>query len=113
MNAQRPAKGIMLNADHTYSKSYTIACDCHDDDHQVNMWIEIDGEPEFRDVNMTFYVNTTTPFWDNNGFSRIRAAWNILVHGYRKEQHTLILNRQAALNVANTIKTVIKELEEK
>jgi len=112
MKAQQPASGIMFDADYGDSKSYTIACDCHDGDHQVHMWIELEGDKDCRDVNMTFYVNTTTPFW-KPGFNRFRAAWDILVHGYREDQHTLILNKQSALNVATAITTVIEELEEK
>jgi hypothetical protein len=111
MNNQTPAQGIMLDADFGSCQAYTIACDCHDGNHQVHMWIELEGDSDNKDVNMTFYVNTTTPFW-TKGFSRIRAAWEILVRGYREDQHTLILNRRAAVNVANTITTVIAELED-
>jgi hypothetical protein len=111
MEAQPPAQGIMLDRDYGGSKSYTIACDCTDPDHSVDMWIELEGDKDCRDVTMTFFVNTTTPFW-KEGFSRIKAAWTILVHGYREDHHSLILNKQAALNVANTITTVITELEE-
>ena len=96
MNTQTPAQGIMLDSD--------------DGDHQVHMWIELDSDQDINLVNMTFYVNTTTPFW-KQGFSRFRAAWDILVHGYREDQHTLLLTKQAALNVADTITQVVKELE--
>lgn len=112
MKAQQPAVGIMFDKDYGNSKTYTIACDCHDGDHQVHMWIELNGDKDTQDVEMTFYVNTTTPFW-KQGFSRVRAAWDILIHGYREDQHSLILNKQAALNVASTINEVVKELEEK
>ena len=112
MEAQKPASGIMFDADYGNSKTYTIACDCHDGDHQVQMWIELNGDKDTQDIEMTFYVNTTTPFW-KEGFSRIKAAWNILIYGYREDQHSLILNKQAALNVASTITTVIEELEGK
>lgn len=112
MKSQTPAKGIMFDADYGNSKTYTISCDCHDSDHQVHMWIEINGDEDAKDVEMTFYVNTTTPFW-KEGFSRVKSAWDILIYGYREDQHTLILNKQAALNVATVITTVIEELEEK
>jgi hypothetical protein len=112
MTTQTPAQGIMLDRDYGDSKSYTIACDCHDGNHQVHMWIELNGDKDTKDVELTFYVNTTTPFW-KPGFSRVRAAWNILIHGYREDQHSLILSKQAALNVAGTINTVVKELEGK
>jgi hypothetical protein len=109
---ETPAQGIMLDREYGGSKTYTIGCDCHNPEHAVNMWIELEGDGDCRDVTMTFFVNTTTPFW-KEGFSRVKAAWDILVHGYREDQHSLILNKRAALNVANTITTVIKELEEK
>lgn len=112
MTTQTPAQGIMLDRDYGDSKSYTIACDCHDGDHQVHMWIELNSDKDTQDVELTFYVNTTTPFW-KEGFSRIRAAWNILIYGYREDQHSLILNKQAALNVASTINTVVEELQGK
>lgn len=112
MKAQKPAHGIMASADFGDSKSYTVTCECTDSKHDVHMWIELNHDEDERDVEMIFYVNTTTPFW-TEGFSRVKAAWDILIKGYREEQHTLILNKQAALNVANTINTVVKELEEK
>ena len=112
MITQTPAQGIMLDRDYGDSKSYTIACECHDGNHQVHMWIELEGHSDTKEVELTFYVNTTTPFW-KEGFSRIKAAWNILIYGYREDQHTLILNKQAALNVASTINQVVKELQGK
>lgn len=112
MKAQLPARGIMSDGDFGDSQAYTIACDCHDGDHQVHMWIELNGDKDTKDVEMLFYVNTTTPLW-KPGFSRIKAAWDILVHGYREDHHSLILKKQAALNVASTINRVVKELEGK
>lgn len=110
MKTQTPAAGIMFDADYGDSKTYTIACECHDSNHQVHMWIELNSDSDAKDVEMTFYVNTTTPFW-TKGFSRIKAAWDMLFKGYREDQHTLILNKQAALNIAATINQVVRELE--
>ena len=110
MTHQTPAQGIMLDRDYGGSKSYTVACDCQDGDHQVHMWIELTGDDDCKHIEMTFYVNTTTPFW-TKGFSRLKAAWTILVKGYREDQHTLILNKQAALNVASAIESTVKDFE--
>lgn len=112
MKTQVPAQGISLDRDFGDAKIFNIECDCTDDRHSVKMWIELNGDSDTKDVEMIFYVNTTTPFW-TEGFSRIKAAWNILFKGYREDHHTLILNKQAALNVASTINTVVKELEGK
>ena len=105
-----PVQGIMIDNEYEDAVSYTIACSCTEPDHQVHMWIEVDGDAECNDVNLTFYVNTTTPFW-KKGFSRLKAAWDILVKGYREDQHTLILNRASALNVAHTITKTISKLD--
>lgn len=110
MTSEKPAQGIMLNADYVDAKTYTIACDCTDPDHSIHMWIEAEGDNETKDITLTFYVNTTTPFW-KKGFSRIKSAWDILIHGYREDQHSLILKKQSALNLAETIKSIVNDLE--
>ena len=110
MIGQSPAQGIMINNEYKDSTSYTIACSCYETDHQVHMWIDVDGDALCKDVNLTFYVNTTTPFW-KKGFSRIKAAWDILVNGYREDHHTLILNRASALNMAYAISETISKLD--
>jgi hypothetical protein len=111
MNAQEPAYGIMQTGDFEYAKSFRISCACHSSDHDVYAWIEVDRdheEPVASDVQLTFYVAGTTPIW-KKGFGRIQYAWNVLVKGYHQEQHELILNEQAAINLADAItKTVAK-----
>ena len=92
------------------TRSFRVACDCHSTDHDVNAWIEIDPDHEHRTVDVEFFVEGTTPFWQK-GFSRVRAAWNMLVHGYHREQHCLILRGQAARNFAAAIETSVQELE--
>jgi len=112
MKAQTPARSIMANGDFGDSRAYTITCECHDNNHDVHMWIELNGDEDAKDIEMIFYVNTTTPFW-REGFNRFKTAWNILINGYHESQHTLLLNKQGAMNVAHTITTVVKELEGK
>ena len=104
------AQGIMIDNEYKDGVSYTIACSCSDPDHQVHMWIEVDGDAECNDITLTFYVNTTTPFW-KKGFSRLKAAWDILVKGYREDQHSLIFKRDSALNVVLAIKETVVKLD--
>ena len=106
---QRPAQGISVSSDWKDATSYHIECDCHSPDHAVNMWIEVDHDNETKDVDVTFYVETWTPFWEKT-FSRIRCAWDVLVHGVHKQQHCLILNRQSALNLAKVLETKVEQL---
>lgn len=91
--------------------SYHIQCDCQSPDHAVNMWIEVNNDKDTRDVELTFYVETWTPFWEK-AFSRIKCAWDVLVYGVNRQQHCLILNEQAALNLAKVIETKVKELSD-
>lgn len=110
MKAQQPAQGIMQTSEWPDAKTYTIACECTDPDHQVNMWIEVDSDNDTQDVQVAFYVDTWTPFWDSK-FNRFKAAWDILVKGVNRQEHHMILRKQAALNFASTIETVVGELE--
>lgn len=107
MSIQTAAKGIMVDSEYKNAVSYIIACACCCDQHLVHAWVEIDGKDE---VILTFYVNTTTPYW-KKGFSRIKAAWDILINGYREEQHVLLLERDSALNVAHAIKQTVLKLD--
>ena len=86
-----------------------INCDCTDPDHAVDMWIEVNRDADIETVDVTFYVKTTNEFWQE-GYSRIRAAWDILTKGVHTQSNTLLLDRQSALNVAEAIKSTIKEL---
>jgi hypothetical protein len=110
LTAQIPAHGIMQTSEYNEAKSYRIGCDCHSTEHDVHMWIEVEGDTECQDVQVGFFADMTTPVWDKN-FNRIKAAWNILVYGYQRQEHHLILKKQTAINLAGTIEKVIKELE--
>ena len=112
MQAQRPAEGIMQTGSYRDAESYHIECDCHSADHAVRMWIEVDEDTDTQDVQVGFYVDTWTPFWDSK-FSRIRTAWNVLVHGLNRQEHHLILNKQAALNFSTTIEGAVRRLDSK
>ena len=112
MNQQTPAEGIMSLGRWNDAHSFRIECDCSNADHDVVAWIEVSRDRECKTVDVEFFVEGTTPFWQE-GFSRVRAAWNMLVHGYHREQHCLILRGQAARNFAAAIETSVQELEGK
>jgi hypothetical protein len=113
MQAQKPAQGIMLQHDYGNSKNFKVECDCSSDDHSVYMWIEVQRDPDIPDVEVSFYVTTwTREFW-KNWPARLRAVYDILVKGVHKQEHHMILNKQAALNFADAIKRTVKEMEEK
>lgn len=110
MKAQTPAQGISLTGDYNQSKAFKVECDCGSDDHAVHMWIEVNHDADIPDVEVSFYVDTWTPFWDS-WQGRLRAAYDVLFKGVHKQQHQMLLNKQAAVNFAHAILDNIKEME--
>jgi hypothetical protein len=124
--AQIPAEGILKHADYGDSKFYRIACRCGNGDDDVQMNIEAD------DYTVTMHVWTTvkTDWWrrrfeDHDNFivhyalqrlngilNRVSVAWTALTKGYVEMESWTMLNRQEALNVANTIATAVIDVEE-
>jgi hypothetical protein len=110
ITAQTPAEGIMLQKEFTNAVSYTIACDCGDPAHNVNMWIESKADLDTDDVTLTFYVTTTNKWWSVNRWKQI---WQLITAGHVKQESTLILSKQAALNLSTIIRNSTLELGSK
>ena len=114
IEAETPAKGIMKTSESPWSEAFHIACDCHSQDHAVDIWIEVSpdsGPPQPTQlVQVEFFVNMTVPFW-TRGFNRFQAAWDALWHGQVTHGHTLLLNKQAALNLSEALRKSIHKLE--
>jgi hypothetical protein len=113
MKAQKPAQGIMLQGEYGNSKNFKVECDCSSDDHAVYMWIEVQRDEDIPDVEVSFYVTTwTKEFW-KNWPARLKAVWDIIVHGVHKQEHHMLLNKQSALNFAAAIQNTVKDMEKK
>lgn len=113
LKAQTPAQGISLEKDWGDARVFNVECDCSSDDHAVKMWIEVQRDQDIPDVEVSFYVTTwTREFW-KDWPARLRAVWDILVHGVHKQEHHMLLNRQAALNFATAITNTVKQLDPK
>lgn len=110
MKAQKPAQGIMLQADFGKSKNFKVECDCSSDDHSVYMWIEVSEDKEVQDVEVSFYVNTWTPTWRGWG-QRLKAVYEILFKGVHKQEHHMLLSKQSGLNLAKTIESTVREMD--
>lgn len=110
MKAELPAKSVSRLSEYEDAASYRINCECMDDDHAISMWIETKEDHECQHVEVSFYVNTSTPFWS---MGRWRTIWKILRHGFYCSQHSLLLDRQGAMNFAEAIKVSIENLEKK
>lgn len=112
MKAQKPAQGISIDNDYGDARIFNVECDCTSDDHAVKMWIEVQKDKDIPDVELTFYVTTWTPFFAS-WRERLQAIWDIAINGVHKQQHSMLLNRQTALNMAEAIKSTVRELEPK
>jgi hypothetical protein len=111
MKPQKPAEGISTTGVWDDARSFRIGCECTDETHSVDAWLEVNRDADIPSVELAFYVNTWTPYFANWG-ERLRAVVDILFKGVHK-QHTLLLKKQAALNVADAITSTVKLLEEK
>jgi len=107
-----PALGIMTTGEYEDSRSFRVACDCHDNSHDVDVWIEVEPDTETRDITVTFYRELDTPFWES-GFNRFREAWRILVHGRSRFSGSLIVREETAQTLCDAIRSSIDVLNKK
>lgn len=112
MKAETPAQGISVDQIFKDAIAFNIECDCGGQDHDIKMWIEVNGYSEVGDIALTFYVTTWTPYL-TNFWQRLRVAYDVLIKGVHKEQHSLLLNQQAALNLSAAIAKTVKKLSVK
>jgi hypothetical protein len=104
MKAQIPAEGIMKTNDWGNSRVYRIACNCHDENHNHNMWVEADD----CDIQVTIYTTSKTNWW---GKTRWYHIWTLLTKGYIDIESTVHLSKQQALNYAETLKSAITDVD--
>jgi hypothetical protein len=104
MNAQVPAEGIMKTNDWGDSRVYRIACNCGDEAHNHNMWVEADD----HDIVVTVYTTGKTNWWSKTRWNHI---WTLLTKGYIDTESTVCLTKQQALNYSATLKSAIDDLE--
>jgi len=111
MKPQKPAQGIMLDRNWGDARSYTIACDCGGREHYPQMWIEVgdENDSDLQNVTVTFYVETVSPWYRLN---RWRQIWTMLTRGYVRQESTLILSKQAALNLSTVIRNSVEEMQQ-
>jgi hypothetical protein len=105
MKAEIPAVGIMKTGEWGDSKVYRIACNCHDETHNHNVWIEADD----HDIIVTVYTTGKTNFWSKTRWHHI---WTLLTKGYIDTESSVHLNKQQALNYAETLRSAIQDVEE-
>lgn len=104
MKAQTPAEGVMKTNDWGDSKVYRIACNCGDENHNHNMWVEADE----HDIQVTIYTTGKTNFWSKTRWYHI---WTLLTKGYIDTESSLHMTKQQALNYAETLKNAITDVD--
>jgi hypothetical protein len=112
LNPDLPTPGIMTTAVYPDARSFRVACDCHDSDHDVDVWIEVESDHDVREVTITFYRELDTPWWEP-GFNRFREAWQILRHGRSRFSGTLIVREQTAQTLCDAIQSSIRILRDR
>ena len=105
MKVQIPAEGIMKTNDWGDSKVYRVACNCGDENHNHNMWVEADE----HDIIVTIYTTGKTNFWSKTRWYHI---WTLSTKGYIDTESSVHLNKQQALNYAETLKSAVEDVEQ-
>ena len=120
MEYQRPAKGIMSDADLGDTKFYTVSCTCGNPDDQIRLEVEADDV-----ISVHVWTTVKTPWWQRswdsdskfagyvNGLThRLKMTWNLWVRGYLENESWTILSEQQAYNLAETLKEAINDVRE-
>jgi hypothetical protein len=104
MKNQIPAEGIMKTNDWGDSRVYRIPCNCGDETHNHNVWVEADE----HDIIVTVYTTGKTNFWSKKRWDHI---WTLLTKGYIDTESSVHLTRQQAYNYANTLLSAVDDVE--
>ena len=104
MKAQIPAEGILKTNDWGDSRVYKVVCNCGDDDHSHNVWVESDD----HEVTVTVYTTVKTNFWSKTRWQHI---WTLLSKGYVDCETTVSMTEQQALNYAETLKSAVDDVK--
>lgn len=110
MKAERPALGISRSESWSDAQVYHVECSCTDPDHAVDVWVEVGSEPDFPEVEVTFYAKTNFRRWDNFR-ERVKIAWGVLFGNGYEQSHSLLLKKQAAYNFAAALEAAIEDIE--
>ena len=105
MKVQLPAEGILKTHDWGNSKVYRVACNCGDETHNHNMWVEADE----HDIVVTIFTTGKTNWWSKKRWEHI---WTLLTKGYIDTESAVHLTKQQALNYAETLKSAITDVED-
>jgi hypothetical protein len=104
MISQTPAEGIMKTNDWGDSKVYRVACNCGDENHNHNVWVEADE----HDIIVTIYTTGKTNYWSKTRWYHI---WTLLTKGYIDTESSVHMTKQQALNYATILNSAVDDVE--
>jgi hypothetical protein len=104
LEPQTPAEGILKRGQWSDAMTYQVTCECHDADHDHNVWVEADDHR----VTVTTYTTQKSQWWSLN---RWQTIWILLTKGYVKYEANISMTEQQALNYAETLKKAIKDVK--
>jgi hypothetical protein len=104
LKPQIPAQGVLKRNNYGDAMAYQIVCECHDVDHDHNVWVEADDHC----ITVTTYTTQKSQWWSLN---RWQTIWILLTKGHVKYEANIIMNEQQALNYAETLKKAIKDVK--
>ena len=104
LEPQTPVEGVLKRNNYGDAITYQVTCECHDADHDHNVWVEADDHR----VTVTTYTTQKSQWWSLN---RWQTIWILLTQGYVKYEANIIMTEQQALNYAETLKTAITDVK--
>lgn len=104
MKAQIPAEGILKRSSWGDAVAYQIVCQCHDSNHDHNVWIEA----EESDITITTHTTQQSKPWSLN---RWQVIWRLLTKGYIEYEANIIMTEQQAINYAETLKKAVQDVK--
>lgn len=108
----QPVKNIMRTGEWKDTHAFRVACECHNNEHDIDVWIEAQPDLDIGDITVTFYKDIYVPFW-KSGFNRFKEAWRVLFTGYATRQGDFIMDKATARRFCATIEQSIQDLESK
>jgi hypothetical protein len=130
MKAQQPAEGILLKRNYGDAISYKVECECGQDWHSHDVWIEA----EEVGVTVHTYVALKTDYWSqavdpaladsiwaqeffgtlvglvNGLLRRVKLTWAVWTQGYVGYEGCVTMTAQQALNYSDSLARAVNDV---
>lgn len=103
LQEQLPAMGIMQTHDWGLTKVYKITCECGDDGHSHNLWIEADADK----VTVSINTQLKSKWWE---LGRWKTIYTLITKGFVEVEECVIMNEQQSYNYANTLLSAVNDV---